>query len=321
MVEQADPKSPSQREERNAVHPNGPQGSLLGRVGASTSALLREAVSRPRPENLTANLASSSVRSTKGESSSGPSSQHLQEQCASHSYAPTTRYEDSFRSQHQQLPDLSESPNDEFNTFITTSNNFPEGPLVYNNLLDASTPHKGKEKISEDGDGAAVVRLLSDPDFSIEELPDTVSWPIREQTNIWDIDEQTEEVLARLKADMPPAPVHRIQSPNNPLNLLPNFNNQSRVPDKESPGAPGKAQTSGYTSQTTSPGKQTDLEPWLGVLASYQDEVWGGLLPLVKEAREEVRTAMEEGNTALKDCPAVRRLGMILGHIQPPKSP
>ena len=326
MVDKADPKTNGQRDGRNVVHQDGSRNSLLGRVGTSASALLREAVLRPRPEDLTAGLGPSSAGSSKGESSSSPlnasssSSLYLREQSAAHSHATAPRYEDSFRTRQQRLPDLSESAKTEFDTFITTSDHFPGGPLVYNSLLDASMPYKGKEKMYGDGDGAAVVKLLSNPDFATDELPDPLyePGPSEEHTTLWEANEHTQEILTSLKADLPPVPVHRIPSPDNPLNLLPNFNNQTRVFGKEYTEASSKSQSSGLYVIATPPGAQLDLEPWLGVLTNYQDDVWGDLLPLVKEARQEVRNAMEGSKVTLKDCPAVRRLGMILGHIQSP---
>ena len=186
---------------------------------------------------------------------------------------------------------------------------------MYNNLLDGFIPQKGKHRMLSEEDGAAVVKLLSDPSFSVDELRDPLPepGPIEEHASFWEIDEQTREVLVRLKADMPAAPVHRKPSPDNPLNLLPNFITRSRISVRESAEAMGKAQTSGSC-------VQTELDPWLDVLMDYQDEVWGGLLPLVREARDELSNAVEKGNAALTDCPAVRRLGMILGHIGCPKS-
>lgn len=56
-------------------------------------------------------------------------------------------------------------------------------------------------------------------------------------------------------------------------------------------------------------------EQWEGVLTRYADEVWGGLLPLVKEARKEMEEVGE--NEPVKEMPdAVRRLQSILGHLQ-----
>ncbi|TGO81124.1 hypothetical protein BPOR_1337g00020 [Botrytis porri] len=67
---------------------------------------------------------------------------------------------------------------------------------------------------------------------------------------------------------------------------------------------------------------------WEGVLRGYTDEVWGGLLPLVREAREELG-GEEEGEGEKRDgdgegeegkemgnLKALRRLGAVLGHLR-----
>lgn len=53
---------------------------------------------------------------------------------------------------------------------------------------------------------------------------------------------------------------------------------------------------------------------WEAVLNRYQDEVWGGMLPLVKEAKQEIQEAKAEG-TEDRQPKALRRLGMVLDHI------
>ena len=53
---------------------------------------------------------------------------------------------------------------------------------------------------------------------------------------------------------------------------------------------------------------------WEGVLERYTDEVWGDLLPLVKEARNEVNTMAQGEGT--EEPVALRRLKGILGHLQ-----
>lgn len=58
--------------------------------------------------------------------------------------------------------------------------------------------------------------------------------------------------------------------------------------------------------------EEFDWEAWEGVLTGYADEVWGGLLPLVREARREV----EEGKGEVEQSKALRRLGAVLGHLQ-----
>ena len=47
-------------------------------------------------------------------------------------------------------------------------------------------------------------------------------------------------------------------------------------------------------------------------LHNYHEDVWGYLKPIVAQARTELR----EGRS-VKDSPAVARLQMILGHIDP----
>ncbi|KAI9650998.1 hypothetical protein NHQ30_001035 [Ciborinia camelliae] len=58
---------------------------------------------------------------------------------------------------------------------------------------------------------------------------------------------------------------------------------------------------------------------WEGVLYRYADEVWGELLPLVDEAKNEIEREkeeeMEDGNKRGKSI-ALRRLGVVLGHLR-----
>jgi hypothetical protein len=65
--------------------------------------------------------------------------------------------------------------------------------------------------------------------------------------------------------------------------------------------------------------QQAWMREWGAVLTHYTDEVWGDLLPLVEEAREEVK-AIEGDSTALiiEQSKALRRLGLILGHLWEP---
>ncbi|KAL8795567.1 MAG: hypothetical protein Q9195_001988 [Heterodermia aff. obscurata] len=57
-----------------------------------------------------------------------------------------------------------------------------------------------------------------------------------------------------------------------------------------------------------------DLQPWLKILDSYHDEVWGDILPLVQEARNEAKPA-KYGMWKSEDKPALRRLQMVLRHL------
>lgn len=57
---------------------------------------------------------------------------------------------------------------------------------------------------------------------------------------------------------------------------------------------------------------------WEAVLNGYVDEVWGGLLPLVKEARGELKDEGGEGGAGKerRELKALRRLEIVLGHLR-----
>lgn len=55
------------------------------------------------------------------------------------------------------------------------------------------------------------------------------------------------------------------------------------------------------------------VEQWESVLNRYQDEVWGGMAALVKEANEEVKEIVE--GSGGEQSKALARLGLVLGHI------
>ena len=59
------------------------------------------------------------------------------------------------------------------------------------------------------------------------------------------------------------------------------------------------------------------LKPWLDILDRYQDDVWGDVLPLVQEAREELQEAEDKtpGLSIPGEGPAVQRLKMVLQHM------
>jgi hypothetical protein len=63
--------------------------------------------------------------------------------------------------------------------------------------------------------------------------------------------------------------------------------------------------------------QQAWMGEWGEVLTHYTDEVWGDLLPLVKEAREEFE-AMKGTTMGQQPPKALRRLGLILSHLREP---
>lgn len=57
------------------------------------------------------------------------------------------------------------------------------------------------------------------------------------------------------------------------------------------------------------------LEDWFTIINHYQDEVWGYLKPYAEAAKEEAQKAEASGEPNPTGGPAVRRLGMILAHL------
>ena len=173
-----------------------------------------------------------------------------------------------------------------------------------------------------DGDGDAVVALLSDPDFSVDDAPiDTFSTSNGSDSaaDLF-VDTQYElQDVQRYKLQLPDPPKHGVPSPANPLNLIPDFASQ-RMTDVDGvsislSGTPQSHEAS-YMNNVIQPQSTPDfLDTWMDVLTGYQDEVWGDMLPLVQQAREEIKGAQSGANGALQDHPAVNRLRMVLGHL------
>lgn len=113
--------------------------------------------------------------------------------------------------------------------------------------------------------------------------------------------EQLSKLRDLTKYLFPPPAQHATISPDNPLNLI--IEGTGIMPS-------GMQHTSTNTHLETA-----TREQWESVLTRYADEVWGGLLPLVKEARQEIEDAGHSSSGP--DQPtALRRLGAILGHLQ-----
>lgn len=332
-----------------------PAGSASRRVGSSASSLLKDAVLHTQPEQLITGLSSAFASSSKGgQSTASPgsfysTSEHLQAQRYESGNASSIRYDESFRTQAQTHQALS-VPH-EFDSFMTDSDKLLEpehrsssygnfqlprrngkhravveedGAAVVELLADPifspnGTPHSGfaatmEEKrhgISKE-DGAAVVALLAGPTFDIDEPPSNASDRETEDAIYLHLhqSEEFQQLLARFKSIFPSAAAHQNPSPANPLNLLPDFSNADHC--SKAPFTKSTDRTFGETERAIT----NSLEPWLDVLTSYKDHVWGDLLPLVRDARQEVNGAVEKGAQASYEGPAIRRLGMILNHIR-----
>lgn len=152
-------------------------------------------------------------------------------------------------------------------------------------------------------DGEEVLAILSTPDiyteeqFSVDEERPPPNWGLSP--------EQISQIRTLMSEIFPAEPSqqqqqqHVVPSPENPLNLAPAF------------------ETSGLeTEEEALQAREHWREQWEGVLTRYTDEVWGGLLPLVKEARKEVEDMRVEQKPVDETPKALRRLGAILGHLR-----
>ena len=158
---------------------------------------------------------------------------------------------------------------------------------------------KNQTFADQDVDGAAVVALLSDPAFALEtESSNTLVSESSKGPNCETL--QTGKGLTK--------PIDAIH-PSNQFFLVPNFSATCN-----STNAPLTTQKGIHERGNCMESRYGDVQPWIDMLHLYHDEVWGDMLPLVQEAREELK-AIIESKSRLYDSPAIRRLEMVLQHL------
>jgi hypothetical protein len=294
---------------------DGPQEqSIASRVAASAHGLASSALASPNGNELNQRAAAALANSGKGQASStgGSSawaessrtiSQHVVQPSSSNSFRPT---------QNEEYIRKSEN---EFSSFLDGIDTFtPSQTLGGRHFgdLDNSfgvawhrsqpspniTPskHIGYQTVAEQElhDGDEVLSMLSAPEdmnvpFEIPEDDEYYDWGLTQ--------EQISQLRAMTKDLLPPPEPHQSITLHNPLNLIPH------VDDTDFINANSQAAVDAWRDQ------------WQDVLTRYTDEVWGGLLPLVKEARREVE-GLQSGEEPTVQPKALRRLGAILGHLR-----
>jgi hypothetical protein len=313
--------------------------SFAGRLGASASGLLQSSFGNQTPGAVIGDLASLTVDTAKGgpSTSTGTGESSLSSQVASFredNDAPGRSLTgESFRSGQDNggvSAGYGQAAFDEFaanpqtlqpdlglTQKPSTSSGWPS------TQADATAGHDTepfseveryawkiltrKEEHSINGnDGAAVVALLSDPTFNVDDEP-TDSWPVVAVS-------KDQDKLGSPRLELPPyKPVDPL-APINPLDLMPDFNSSW-----DSMHAFNKLWNStSYEGQSFSDPMYGDTQPWVDILNRYHDEVWGDMLPLIQEARDEAKLAEASPEGALQDRPALRRLGMLLKHLNQP---
>ena len=153
---------------------------------------------------------------------------------------------------------------------------------------------RGHDEAQRTFDGAEVVGLLSDPTFCLDEMPIDV-------VHGTDLSRQEHKVVSQAGL---PRPVSHSDAVANHLHLIPRSGVDPIILEEMAATMP---QVDDYA-------QELDLQPWLQILDSYHDEVWGDMLPLVRQVREELRQS--DNKQKVEDKPATRRLQMLIGHLK-----
>ena len=170
----------------------------------------------------------------------------------------------------------------------------------------------------ESRDGLDVVNLLS------------ANGPPEEEPNYDDIELAEDEATALKRAlfgDSNGQPLPSTQEWDNVLNFIPDYVRPHTTGGYDHDGTAGSASTKSHETQAalgmphSSETTRLWIEQWHGVLTRYDDEVWGGLSPLVAQAREEVdqlkeTEEAEERAARPASTKALDRLRQILGHLR-----
>ena len=143
-------------------------------------------------------------------------------------------------------------------------------------------------------DGAEVVGLLSDPTFCMDDMPIDV-------VHGAELSRQEHKVVSQAGL---PRPVSHLDAVAIHLQLIPGSGVDPVILERMAATMP----------HVDDCAQGLDLQPWLQILNSYHDEVWGDMLPLVRQVREE--SGQSDNKRQVQDKPATRRLQMLIGHLK-----
>ncbi|EXK47092.1 hypothetical protein FOXG_00007 [Fusarium oxysporum f. sp. lycopersici 4287] len=165
-----------------------------------------------------------------------------------------------------------------------------------------STPSAVLEQ--EKMDGAAVVNLLDDSSGGLDGVLLGAHDPDAEDEGL------TPEAAAKLRETLFPADsVFSGFRWDDLLNFNPEFLDQA------GPEADFERQLH-FGTTSADEVRNSYLEQWDKVLNGYTEYVWGGLEPLIAEARREVEEVKTQGLDAVPQTKALDRLRQILGHVR-----
>ncbi|KAL8766717.1 MAG: hypothetical protein Q9209_006586 [Squamulea sp. 1 TL-2023] len=324
--------------------------SFVSRIGASVSGLVEEALLRPNPKSLISELSSTEAeKSGSSSNSTGPSAMSMLLHGSTTTH-PSSSREGSLSANHgfrsQPTVGKNQAAIDDFDCFLSLQEqnhsdpNQPRDrlelvPFLQHADSDASLlekdimippalvglPSQGIQDQLPNGnpaDGAAVVAMLSDPAFCTDDVTDFTA----ESGLTSDVKLYGGRVLQKLAQKPSLNNAHT----RNPLSLIPDFRRSSEA-DLVGNGYHDLMLSETHKVQTKSgvakSGLNEDFEvqPWIEILTTYNDEVWGDTaIPLVQAAREEANAIRNGDADCREDYPAIRRLAMVAGHMWPKAS-
>lgn len=304
--------------------------ALPGRIGASASGLLQSSFGRPSLRSAADTLASLNADAGKGAPAS--STPNVAE-ASSSSQAFSSRggnvaseqcsTEETFRSEQGRRGITTQNGQVEFDEFVARPHRLDPDSQALDDEFSPSVQKAAHSHIQEqyngsnpaqeeanserilarseqqsihNNDGAAVVALLADPGFSAETDPNDSVTSMAPDNCGYLLGEKQQ------RKSIDPS------DPRNPLDLVPGFDSSwktARLPNH-------------FYQDSTLNSNFGDIQPWAEILDRYHDEVWGDMLPLVKEARKELEAAKASPEGALQNRPAIRRLGMLVKHLNYP---
>ncbi|KAL8877157.1 MAG: hypothetical protein Q9198_004779 [Flavoplaca austrocitrina] len=329
---QAQPPSPGSTSHTSA--------SFISRVGGSASALAKETFVRPDPGSVVNDLSSAEGgKSGSSSSPAGPSAMSTSLQSSTKTVPSSSRIGSPDLAHHtfrSRMPlEGIQSVNNDFDSFLSPRESVqpdfgefgdwsqplpflqPVGSDVSSSEGDIGTPpaigdiYKSHAPNGHPEDGAAVVAMLSNPSSCIDEDSHVTIAPEAIGFDTPNHERHANDLRQRISRDKSPAV--------NALGLIPDFHKHPYNCDHSRDELSSPEQRKDLDGTTILPLRyDLDFEvgPWIEILDTYHDEVWGDMLPLVEEARKEAH-AIRNGDTTHDEVfPAIRRLSMIARHMQ-----
>jgi hypothetical protein len=315
--------------------------SMLGRLTASAAGLAQSALTAPSSTEISDRASATLTSAGKGPQTGGNHSSAWAEssRASQQPTLPTLHGQppSSFRSGHSE--EHARGAEAEFSSFLDGIDPFmpfsevrggasltprPEnvtpldgiriGTETVRDQYGQATYNSVDEQQSHDGE--EVWAILSKPSAMSDDLE--LLQDEDERVN-WNL---TDQQISRLRMIMdellPPPESHIPQQIDHPMNLVPHMLSTSVI----YPSNPITAREEDSilyfgSSMPQETARQTWMSQWESVLTRYTDEVWGNLLPLVTEARQEINALKGEPATALAEPPtALRRLQLVLDHLR-----